>query len=305
MEQQKEAVELNDGYCGPWRVVGAAVEGVSHLQRGLPCQDAQGYRLLPAGGLVIAVSDGAGSAERSDEGAHCAVDSVLDALEELLTQSLPQTQEDWEAVLREAFLQAQEAVLFLAENEAERPRAFACTLSVAVIANGKLAAAQVGDGAVVALGAGGMLFALTHLQKGEYANETHFLIEEGIVDCLEVRVSDEPVNALAVMSDGLVRLALKLPSGEPHQPFFQPLFRFAAAAVGCDDQQATAQLEGFLNSERVCARTDDDKALVLAAYTGSTALVRIAPVNGTAEKAAAQTAGEKKPKRGGRKGTRK
>ena len=30
-----------------------------------------------------------------------------------------------------------------------------------------------------------------------------------------------------MFSDGLQRLALKLPEGTPHAPFFTPLFRFA------------------------------------------------------------------------------
>jgi len=70
------------------------------------------------------------------------------------------------------------------------------------------------------------------------------------------------VRALAVMSDGLTRLALKLPANEPHPPFFQPLFAFASAADG--QAQAEEQLAAFLASERVCARTDDDKSLVIA-----------------------------------------
>jgi hypothetical protein len=73
-----------------------------------------------------------------------------------------------------------------------------------------------------------------------------------------------------VLSDGLLRLALRLPSGEPYPPFFQPLFGFAAAAL--PEDQANEQLSAFLNSKRVCDRTDDDKTLVLAAYTASRAL---------------------------------
>ena len=64
------------------------------------------------------------------------------------------------------------------------------------------------------------------------------------------------------MSDRLIRLALKMPCQEPHTPFFQPLFQFARAAFA--EAEAVRQLEAFLQSERVNARTDDDKTLVLA-----------------------------------------
>ena len=52
-----------------WRVVAAAVQGVSHQRLDLPCQDALGYLVLPSGTLVVALADGAGSAQYSDQGA--------------------------------------------------------------------------------------------------------------------------------------------------------------------------------------------------------------------------------------------
>jgi hypothetical protein len=74
-----------------------------------------------------------------------------------------------------------------------------------------------------------------------------------------------PMQALAVMSDGLTRLALKRPTNEPHLPFFKPLFAFVeASAPSNDGAQASEALTAFLASPRVCERTDDDKALVLA-----------------------------------------
>ena len=57
-----------------------------------------------------------------------------------------------------------------------------------------------------------------------------------------------------------------MPSQEPHTPFFTPLFRFAASVEEDDEKRDAAgeQLAAFLSSERVNARTDDDKSLVLA-----------------------------------------
>jgi hypothetical protein len=43
------------------------------IRSGKPCQDAQAFAVHPAGALLVAVADGAGSAERSDEGAQAAV----------------------------------------------------------------------------------------------------------------------------------------------------------------------------------------------------------------------------------------
>jgi hypothetical protein len=78
-----------------------------------------------------------------------------------------------------------------------------------------------------------------------------------------VRLYAEPVQAVAVMTDGLLRLVLDMNRNQPHRPFFQPLLAFAAQVS--DPGEANAQLTAFLGSERVNARTDDDKTLVLAA----------------------------------------
>ena len=109
----------------------------------------------------------------------------------------------------------------------------------------------------------------SRLQRGEYANETHFITQVDALDQAVIEVLPQAVQGLAVMSDGLIRLALKMPSQEPHTPFFQPLFQFARAAI--PEAEAVRQLEAFLQSERVNARTDDDKTLVLAIRKAATA----------------------------------
>jgi hypothetical protein len=57
-------------------------------------------------------------------------------------------------------------------------------------------------------------------------------------------------------------LALDMARREPHPPFFQPLFAFAQRA-----DASQSELLAFLDSERVCARTEDDKTLVLAVHS--------------------------------------
>jgi hypothetical protein len=103
---------------------------------------------------------------------------------------------------------------------------------------------------------------VTRPQRGEYANETNFLTQEDALERIDTVILDAPLQSLAVLSDGLLRLAMQMPAHEPHLPFFKPLFAFAAHPA--DLQEASAKLAGFLASERVCARTDDDKSLVLA-----------------------------------------
>jgi len=245
-----------------WRVIGVSVQGTSHQKNHLPCQDAHRYRVLPGGAALIAVADGAGSADRSDEGAQCAVAETIASIEAALAEGLPQDEAGWQALLTEVFRQARQAVAELAEAENVPSRAFATTLTCAVVSDEWLAVGQIGDGVAVARGEDGELFAVTQPQHGEYANETFFLTMDEPLQQVQVQVYLRPIQALAVMTDGLIRLAMNVSRNEPHHPFFQPLLAFAARIE--DEAEAQEQLMGFLASDRICARTDDDKTLVLA-----------------------------------------
>ena len=76
---------------------------------------------------------------------------------------------------------------------------------------------------------------------------------------------DGPATRVALLTDGLQMLALKMPGREPHLPFFDPLFRFAAGEA--DTAAAAERLAAFLAGPRVSARADDDLTLVIAAMT--------------------------------------
>jgi hypothetical protein len=243
-------------------VVGAAATGTSHLKNGLPCQDAQDYRLTSRGALLLALADGAGSATHSQEGAIAAVQSSLAVLEHELEDVIPGSAEEWEGVVRAAFGEARASLFDLAMVSSESLRQFSTTLLLVAVMDGWLAMGQLGDGVVVTGEAEGALQVLTQPQRGEYANETYFLTQEEAGEQVQVVVTQQPVRRIAVLSDGLLRLALRLPAYQAHLPFFEPLFAFAAAAQ--DGAEAIRHLEGFLSSERVCSRTDDDKSLLLA-----------------------------------------
>ncbi|MBN1813831.1 MAG: protein phosphatase 2C domain-containing protein [Anaerolineae bacterium] len=245
-----------------WRIVGASVQGTSHQQNDVPCQDAHGYRVLLNGAVVIAVADGAGTASRSHEGAQRAVKQALDTLERDLAYNVLRTEFEWQRLMTAAFRQAREDIVGHARWENAPLRDFAATLTCAVASNDELAVGQIGDCLAVARkGPDDPLFVAAQPQRGEYANETFFLTLEDALDHLQVHVYP-PVQTLVLMSDGVVRLAVNVVENVPHTPFFRPLLDFAAEMK--DEKTAQEQLAAFLASERVCARTDDDKTLVLA-----------------------------------------
>jgi hypothetical protein len=241
--------------------VAASVQGASHEKSGLPCQDAHDFAVLPGGVLVAAVADGAGSAAFAEVGASAAARA---AVETLRRSKLPSPGEEagWHALLREALHLAQTAV----EAEAARLdaplRELATTLIALVATPERVAVLQVGDGATVLGAAAGAVFALTAPEPGEYINETTFLVAPDAVETARFSLWRGQAAHLAVFTDGLQHLALKLPEGTAHAPFFTPLFRFASEAIG--EAEAQAQLTAFLRSPRLTGRADDDLTLLLA-----------------------------------------
>ena len=66
-----------------WRVFGASVRGKSHLDKGVPCQDAHA-QAVAGDTLVAIVCDGAGSARHSEQGAQFVATQAVLALAERL-----------------------------------------------------------------------------------------------------------------------------------------------------------------------------------------------------------------------------
>jgi hypothetical protein len=253
---------MNANDASGWRIIAASAPGSAHLERGLPCQDAYGSRVLPGRVLLAAVSDGAGSAERSGEGARLAVDAALTGLDALWQGGAPEEEAGWQAAIRDLFGAINQELTKLTEDTNAPLREFAATLTCALATDEGLVVGQIGDGAAIAESVNGALFLTARPQRGEYANEVNFLTQPDVVDCTTVYAARRPVRALALTTDGLLRLAFKLPGYEPYPGFFQPLLAFARETA--DEAQAQTDLDDFLASERVCTRSDDDKTLLLA-----------------------------------------
>ena len=249
-----------------WQTLGASVVGASHLKTFTPCQDAHALAELPGGLLVIVVSDGAGSASLADVGAQTAVNAAMEYLRKYLPTFDPFNEsEEAEAFLTRVLQAARNAVEEEAENRSATPRDLAATLIVLAVNARAAIAAQIGDGASVLQDGTGQLKAFTAPQQGEYVNETTFLISPDYLKAAQFRHERGSFTHAAVFSDGLQRLALKLPEAEPHAPFFTPLFGFVTQASEATQEERNQQLATFLQSPRIAERADDDLTLVLAA----------------------------------------
>lgn len=139
-------------------------------------------------------------------------------------------------------------------------RDFATTLQLVIITTHSLGAVQIGDGAVVIQRANNEIEAVTWPDHGEYVNQTSFITDEDYLAQAQYRsIPSHEVQAIALFTDGLERLALELNEKKPYEPFFTPIFRFAA-----DSNSTQEDLVVYLESDPICERTDDDKTLVVA-----------------------------------------
>lgn len=210
--------------------------------------------------LVCVVSDGAGSASRSERGSRIACDLVC----ALVSESDP------EAIHSRQFaIQTLEAVRTEILNEAVsanlRVREFACTLLVAILNRERTTFWQIGDGAICfRLPAEDSFRFVFWPSKGEYANVTSFVTDETAQQELEFDSLEGSPADVALFSDGLERLALDFSVGEAHTKFFAGFFPYLYREPAGHLIEIEEKLRDFLCSERVNSKTDDDKTLVLA-----------------------------------------
>lgn len=241
-----------------WVAIGDSVAGTSHRARNVPCQDAMRYRAFGAEGewLVVAVADGAGTATHSDRGAELACDEFVSRV----ADAGPDAALDRDTLVRH-FADVRQVLYREAERIGVRPRDLACTALVAVVGPSSFAVGQIGDGAIV-LGDGTTSRTVFWPDPAEYANATDFLTDDRFADALRVETGALPVAEVAILTDGLQRLALDFAARAPHDPFFRPMFAGLRSAT--DPEALLEPLRAFLDSPPVNGRTDDDKTLVLA-----------------------------------------
>ena len=181
-----------------YRWMGAAVStvGRGHIERGLPCQDASSVSL--SGEVVsLVISDGAGSARHSEQGAEIAVRTVTRVLRETAPWTAPEA-------VREQILTACRSAITTRAQELDCPISeLAATLAFVAVTGDLCIAGNIGDGVVAAF-RGEKSEVLIGPERGEFANETTFLTSSCANKHLRIIVKKplDDYDGFAVMSDG-------------------------------------------------------------------------------------------------------
>lgn len=210
--------------------------------------------------MLVAIADGAGSAKLSHVGSTEATRHLLS----VVRQAQPKCKEVTQAQAREWMQEVLTHLASVAEREGTPISQLACTLLLGIVAKDGAVFVQIGDGGWVVQMMEDAIRPATWPQNGEFANITTFITTEAALDTLQFVRLEGKVSGFAGFTDGLQTLALNFGTRQAHAPFFKPMFD-AIRACG-DETELIAPLRGFLSSESVTSRTDDDKTLVLACW---------------------------------------
>ncbi len=250
-----------------WHLAGAFRPGSSHQERNLPCQDfctceevvaADGSRVL-----VVVVADGAGSAARSEIGALVICHTMLACAKQFLAdphaaaQIAPGLARTWAH-------QVLKVLVPKATDMGLSPRDLAATCLGIVVWPDRALCWQLGDGAMVVDAGDGTLEVCFWPMRGEYANETDFLIDQNAVDRLVVRIIERPINCVAAFTDGIQPVVLHYATRTASVDFFQPYFATMRTTPPGRHAVVDNAVGDLISRPAILAHTDDDRTLVLA-----------------------------------------
>lgn len=242
-----------------WRWAAASAIGTAHIHSQTRLQDAYAVQSIDGVGMLAILADGAGSAEFGAQGAWM-------VCRYLVLQFRQWFEEQKELPTDETLLQwigdLRGKISTSAEVRGTDSRQFAATLAVIVITSDAIITLQVGDSAIVARN-NGEWDVLCWPENGEYASTTYFITEEPeprLTISREERIHD----GFALFSDGIGELALSFADRSAYAQFLDPMMRpVDALQTSGRDRDLSQKLQLFLESPRVCDRTDDDKTLIL------------------------------------------
>ncbi|WP_048152763.1 PP2C family serine/threonine-protein phosphatase [Methanolacinia paynteri] len=248
-------------------VFGGKTTGSSHIKKGVPCQDAFRSEKTDSGEIIVAVADGLGSAEHSEIGAKIAVNTAVDKIKSLFTNSdygIPDASlMKNRDIITEAFSASRTALEDFAGDNGYPLKKLACTLIVAFTWERYLTTGHIGDGAVTAL-IQDEIRIISDPGNSEYVNEVTPLTSGKIEDNIRINENIPYVSVFAAFTDGCQRAFLVRKNGEylPYEPFFRPIFTYAKDVA--DEEEASKEIVRFLESDKMNENSDDDKTLVIA-----------------------------------------
>ena len=240
-------------FCGSSKTVGQ-----SHIASGIPCQDAVAYRVVSSTKFVTALSDGAGSAAKSQIGSQTLVETVCNHVGNLLLETSQTNHEYLDRAVKESILLARDQLRKLGN-----PEEFHATALIAVGLDKEVVVYHIGDGSIT-IGEnlrGGFVIHRSEPENGEFANETFFYTQEvweqhfrktTIKNSLFVILASDGVDPFIWDSKGT------------RTGFIKPLLQKIQSLNLNND--ADKFLNEIITDPRTNEVTNDDKSIIIAVH---------------------------------------
>lgn len=226
--------------------------GPYHVQMGYPNQDAYDF-IQGEGFLSLAVADGAGSLERSDEGSQLAVvASAGTAADLVLRAQRADSEPDLQEILAEAILEARGAVLSLDYWEQA-----GSTLVLAVLTADSFAVATLGDSFAVIQDSVGDFHLVQPPSVGEFANITKLITSKEFTVTMATGSLSE-LRGLALASDAFEHATLE--QRVPTAGFWTQIFGMARQG-----RLSVFELIRFMDGQ---GKIEDDATLIAVGTQG-------------------------------------
>lgn len=241
-----------------WKVLHASAVGTSHTLSQLPCQDAYVIEQIHSS-LILVGADGAGSCEKAQEGAHMTCHLVKEVLFPYAQKKmLPER----EAIIK-MVTDIQKELETKAAQAVTNVKEYSCTLLGALLTENGACFFQIGDGSLIHWPKDKNGEVIFWPPKFEYANQSAFITDTNASDTLQFCHISKPISEVALLTDGLEKVALQLSEKKVFEPFFKPI-RACLNSLEETSLELNQKLAEFLNSPQINQRTDDDKTLIVA-----------------------------------------
>lgn len=277
--------------CDNCLVVGASVRGKGHIQTELPCQDNNKYTYLTKGWGIAVVSDGAGSASKSQIGSKIVVERAtlhfLDVIKEMkwIEHNVLPSNEDWAQIAYSVLRRVYNDITDFAQQKDISIKDFGATVIVLIHSPFGILSTHIGDGRAGYRNCDGEWHSIIAPHKGEEANQTIFITSQ-FWDRPSFRMSGhlipesviirEKVTGFTLMSDGCENTSWQISQmdrntgkvcdpNQPFQKFFDPLSN-TLIQFHNDKIDANKRAEAwysFLDTGKEFSKEVDDKTLIL------------------------------------------
>lgn len=272
-------------------VIGASVRGKGHLQMELPCQDNHKYTYLGKGWGIAVVSDGAGSATKSQIGSKIVVEratthfiDVIKSMKWMECGLLP-SNEDWSQIAYSVLRKVYDDIVVFAQNKEIEVKDLNATAIVLIHSPFGLLSTHIGDGRAGYRNSDGEWCSVIVPHKGEEANQTIFITSQfwnapsfrlsgHLIP--ESRVVREKVTGFTLMSDGCESTSWQVSRMDgntgkvcdpnlPFQKFYDAVTKTLVQyhQENVDITERAESWYSFLDSGNAFRSESDDKTLII------------------------------------------